>query len=53
MKKIYLPIFVTSLLFVLSSCNSTEKVISDIHYKTFTTQAGSITLRDSIIAAVE
>lgn len=53
MKKIIPLIFIISLPLILSSCGDDEVVWQPAHYETFTTQAGTITLRDSIIASVE
>jgi HlyD family secretion protein len=53
MKKILSLLFFTSLPIILSSCGDEEAVTKQLHYETFTTQAGTITLRDSIIASVE
>lgn len=53
MKKLFSLIFITSLPLMLSSCGDEEVITRQPHYETFTTQAGTITLRDSIIASVE
>ncbi len=53
MKKILPLIFITSLPLILSSCGDDEVAPREFSYGIFTTQAGTITLRDSIIASVE
>jgi hypothetical protein len=53
MKKVLSLLFITSLPLILSSCGDDEVAPREFSYGTFTTQAGTITLRDSIIASVE
>jgi|GEM_PF-4996763 len=51
MKKIFFSLLAFSL--ILSSCSKEESSIYVPHYETFSTQSGTITLRDSIVSSVE